>query len=445
MKISISGIRGIYGHDDLNLYEITKFSRLFAVYLIKAGGKCVIGRDTRPSSRIIAQTVTAALMQEGVDVFDLNVAPTPFVFRESRKYGAGYMVTASHNPLEWNGLKLAVGGRLIFENELNLMLKGTLPTEKILNKFGKSFDAVSDYVNELVDLVGTSESTKHIKIGLDPGGGATSGYANQLFKNLGHKFYSINDVYGMSSRGPDPTIENLNDLSALVMTNQLDFGFAFDLDGDRLVIVNNRGEKLTPDLTLLICVAGALNLGMKKFVTSIDTSLAVEKFARYYYGKGMLKFDYSKVGEANVVSKMLEVNADAGGEGSSAGFVMPKFNMCRDGFLASAIISSLDIKTINDCINFASQYSQIRTKIPMHYDLHKEVIDKLSELLKKESSQILTLDGIKAIIDDDSWILVRSSNTEDAIRISVESKASNVQKLYNKISNKVQSTYDKVK
>jgi phosphomannomutase len=230
-----------------------------------------------------------------------------------------------------------------------------------------------------------------------------------------------------------------------VMTNQLDFGFAFDLDGDRLVIVNNRGEKLTPDLTLLICVAGALNLGMKKFVTSIDTSLAVEKFARNYYGKGMLEFDYSKVGEANVVSRMLEVNADAGGEGSSAGFIMPKFNMCRDGFLASAIISSLDIKTINDCINFASQYSQIRTKIPMHSDLHKEVIDKLSELLKEESSQILTLDGIKAIIDDDSWILVRSSNTEDAIRISVESKAYNVQKLYNKISNKVQSTYDKIK
>jgi phosphomannomutase len=229
------------------------------------------------------------------------------------------------------------------------------------------------------------------------------------------------------------------------MTNQLDFGFAFDLDGDRLVIVNKRGEKLTPDMTLLICVVGALNLGMKKFVTSIDTSIAVEKFAKKYYGHAMLKFDYSKVGESNVVSKMLEVNADAGGEGSSAGFIMPKFNMCRDGFLASAIISSLDIKVIDDCISFASQYSQIRTKIPIHSDLHMEVIDKLSDLLKTESSQILTLDGIKVIIDDDSWVLVRSSNTEHAIRISVESKASNVQTLYNEMSNKIQSIYDKVK
>jgi phosphomannomutase len=444
MKISISGIRGIYGHNDLNLYAITKFSRLFAFCIIKAGGKCVLGRDTRRSSRIIAQTVTAALMEEGVDIYDLNVAPTPMVFHESRKYGAGYMVTASHNPLEWNGLKFVVNGRGIFENELNLMLKSTLPAE-VLNKFGKSFDVVSNYVNELVDLIGVSESTKHIKVGLDPGGGATCGYANQLFKNLGHKFYSINDIYGISSRGPDPTIENLNDLSGLVMTNQLDFGFAFDLDGDRLVIVNKRGKKLTPDMTLLICVVGALNLGMKKFVTSIDTSIAVEKFAKKYYGHAMLKFDYSKVGESNVVSKMLEVNADAGGEGSSAGFIMPKFNMCRDGFLASAIISSLDIKVIDDCISFASQYSQIRTKIPMHSDLHMGVIDKLSDLLKTESSQILTLDGIKVIIDDDSWVLVRSSNTEHAIRISVESKASNVQTLYNKMSNKIQSIYDKVK
>src|ERR671915_595309 len=99
MKISTSGIRGIYGHNDLNLYAITKFSRLFAFSIIKAGGKCVLGRDTRHSSRIIAQTVTAALMEEGVDIYDLNVAPTPMVFHESRKYGAGYMVTASHNPL----------------------------------------------------------------------------------------------------------------------------------------------------------------------------------------------------------------------------------------------------------------------------------------------------------------------------------------------------------
>ena len=109
---------------------------------------------------------------------------------------------------------------------------------------------------------------------------------------------------------------------------------------------------------------------------------------------------------------------------ASAGFIMPKFNMCRDGFLASAIISSLDTKMIEECIQFASQYSQIRTKIALSSDLHNEVIEKLTDILRGESSQILTIDGIKATIDDDSWVLIRGSNTEHAIRISVESKGS---------------------
>jgi phosphomannomutase len=280
--------------------------------------------------------------------------------------------------------------------------------------------------------------SKHIRVGLDPGGGATSGYVNILFKKLGHKFHSVNDIHGVSSRGTDPTVDNLYDLARLVVANQLDFGFAFDVDGDRLVVVDKSGKKLTPDVTLLLCVASALNLGMKKFVTSIDTSVAIEKFAKAY-GSASVKFDSSKVGESNVVNKMLKVDADAGGEGSSAGFIMPKFNMCRDGLLASAIISSLDTKMIEECIQFASQYSQIRTKIALSSDLHNEVIEKLTDILRGESSQILTIDGIKAIIDDDSWVLIRGSNTEHAIRISVESKAATLQTVYDRISNKVRS------
>jgi phosphomannomutase len=440
MKISISGIRGVFGSDDLSLYEVIKFSRLFAQTLIRASGKCILARDTRPSSPVISKVVSASLMQEGVEVYDLNIAPTPMVFRESRKYQAGCIVTASHNPLDWNGLKFVLEGRGIFENELEEMLKNNQPTDtEVTNVYGNSIQANSNYVNEVVNIVKPSgNGSKHIKVGLDPGGGATCGYVNILFKKLGHKFHSINDIHGASSRGTDPTVDNLYDLAGLVVANQLDFGFAFDVDGDRLVVVDKSGKKLTPDVTLLLCVASALNLGMKKFVTSIDTSVAIEKFAKAY-GSASVKFDCSKVGESNVVNKMLKVDADAGGEGSSAGFIMPKFNMCRDGFLASAIISSLDSKMIEECIQFASQYSQIRTKIALSSDLHNEVIEKLTEILRGESSQILTIDGIKATIDDDSWVLIRGSNTEHAIRISVESKAATLQTLYDRISNKVRS------
>jgi phosphomannomutase len=228
----------------------------------------------------------------------------------------------------------------------------------------------------------------------------------------------------------------------LVIANKLDFGFAFDLDGDRLVVVNNRGEKLGPDATLLICVASTISLlRMKKFVTSIDTSLSVEKFITQHGGK----LDYSKVGEANVVNKMLQVDADAGGEGSSAGFIMPKFNKCRDGFLSSAIMSLLDRKIIDECLTFASQYVQIRSKVPADSLLHNKVIEKLNDLFVRESSQVLTIDGVKAIIDDDSWVLVRPSNTEHAIRISVESTKDKAQSLYKEITEKVQVAYDQVK
>jgi phosphomannomutase len=325
------------------------------------------------------------------------------------------------------------------------MLRGTAPRTPSSDKFGKSFDVVSDYINEVVDLISSrkeEELGNTVKVGFDPAGGATCGYSDQLFKKLGHKFYSVNDIRGISSRSPDPTVDDLNELRMLVIANKLDFGFAFDLDGDRLVVVNNRGEKLGPDATLLICVASTISLlRMKKFVTSIDTSLSVETFITQHGGK----LDYSKVGEANVVNKMLQVDADAGGEGSSAGFIMPKFNKCRDGFLSSAIISLLDRKIIDECLTFASQYVQIRSKVPADSLLHNKVIEKLNDLFVRESSQVLTIDGVKAIIDDDSWVLVRPSNTEHAIRISVESTKDKAQSLYKEITEKVQVAYDQVK
>jgi phosphomannomutase len=176
-------------------------------------------------------------------------------------------------------------------------------------------------------------------------------------------------------------------------------------------------------------------------VTSIDTSVAVEKFIREHGGK----VAYSKVGEANVVSRMLEVDADAGGEGSSAGFIMPRFNMCRDGLLAAATISALDRRTIDDYLKFASQYAQVRSKIAADSSLHMAVIERLPDIFKKESSSIMTDDGVKAIIDEDSWVLVRPSNTEHAIRVSVESKAENAQALYKKASEKVQRVYEQIR
>ena len=119
----------------------------------------------------------------------------------------------------------------------------------------------------------------------------------------------------------------MDDLRELVKLNKLNFGFAFDMDGDRLVIVNNKGQSLSPDLTLLLCISGAIRNKIKKFVISLDSSITIDKYIREYGGKVF----YSKVGEANVIKKITEVDGEIGGEGSSGGFIMPRFTSCRDG------------------------------------------------------------------------------------------------------------------
>src|SRR5688500_6307802 len=178
VKISISGVRGIYGQD-LNLHEVDRFAGQFAG-LIKSS-KCVVARDTRPSSTIIAQIVTASLMAEGIDVYNLGIVPTPAAFREARKYGAGIIVTASHNPLEWNGLKFIIDGRGLFEHELDKMLKSPSAHR---GKFGNEYRIASRYVDEVADI---AKGGAKVKVGIDAGGGAACGYAERLFKKLGHQ------------------------------------------------------------------------------------------------------------------------------------------------------------------------------------------------------------------------------------------------------------------
>jgi len=442
VKISISGIRGVY-NDDLTLQDAVKFSRLFGSFISKLGSKtCLLARDTRPSSHILSQIVCASLMEQGINVLNMNIATTPAAFRESRQYRSAIVVTASHNPLEWNGLKFAIDGRGMFEDELNTMLNESVSPGIT---YGKVYDVNTSYIHDIVDLINknpyTNNAARKKNIGLDPGGGAASYYALELFKELGQKSYSINDIDGFSSRTPDPTSDQLLELCELVTTSKLDFGFAFDMDGDRLVVVDKDGKKLTPDLTLLLCVAGTLQQGMKKYVTSMDTSNAIADIIKSHGGY----INYSKVGEANVVQTMIQENADAGGEGSSAGFIIPRFNMCRDGMLSAAIIASLDEKVIDECMIIASRYEVIRTKIPIDSSRVSEIIEKLKDRVKKFSYDLLESDGIKALVDDNSWIMIRASNTEDVLRVSVESKTGNASALYEKTKELVGSIYDQIK
>jgi phosphomannomutase len=438
MKISVSGIRGVYGKD-LTINEIYRLSRLFGSGLLDLGGKCVLGRDTRPSSRIVTRVVESALMAQGIDVYNIDIAPTPAVFREARRYHAGCVITASHNPLDWNGLKFVINGRGLYENELDTMLDRLVQQQS--TNFGRSVRGFSSYIEELLELAQSMQMVEEIKIGLDPGGGAACQYSNILFRRLGCKVASINDTVGIHSRNPDPTVDDLRELRALVRCNSLDLGLALDLDGDRLVVIDKTGKKLTSDVTLLFCVANAMRLGIRKFVISVDTSLSVKEFI---VGHNGIVY-YSKVGEANVVKEMSELGAEAGGEGSSAGFIMSKFNMCRDGLLAGVLISSLDRESMTDCLRLSSKYIQIRSKLAADSRLHKDLIERLYDVFLPISSEASEIDGIKLVMDENSWVLIRPSNTEHAVRISVESLADKTSALYKEIISKAKLVYDEIR
>ncbi len=432
LKVSISGVRGIFA-DDLNLKDVIHFCRNFS-RLIKSK-KCVLARDTRPSSEILSQVASASLMERGISVYNLGIAPTPVVFRESRKYGSGLIVTSSHNPLEWNGLKFIVEGRGINESELERMLEEK-PFSK--EKIGSEYETDSTYIKEAIKLIGNVKGNP--KIALDVGGGAAFQVAPMLLEKLGCKIKKINHVPGKSLRGPDPTADKLSSLTRL--SKKANIGFAFDLDGDRLVVVKD-GKKQAPDVTLGLGVAKALEIGYKRFVLSIDTSVAIEKFINSEGGQ----VKRSKVGEANVVDLMLKTHSQAGGEGSSAGFILPRFNMCRDGLLTSGLVASMvGTSNFSEITKFMGGYIQRRSKVNIDSKFHKKTIELLTKKIEKKFSQVITIDGIKAIVDENSWVLVRQSNTEHIIRVSTESNdLRKVKNIENEISTLVTNSYEEAR
>jgi len=432
MKKTISGIRGIFG-DDFNLKDTIQFCNNFSSLI--ESKKCVIGKDTRPSGTMIKEVASATLMKNGINTYNLETVPTPVVFRESRKYGAGLIITSSHNPIEWNGIKFIINGRGINEEELPRIIENQ---EILKSKIGFEEQISSSYLEDAKELIGKIENNPNIVI--DIGGGAAKDFAPILLRQLGCTISVINENLSNCTRGPDPTSDSLSDL--INATSKKEIGFAFDLDGDRLVVVRN-GKKQTPDVTLGLGVAKSLELGYTQFVLSIDTSISVEKFIKEKGGR----VQRSKVGEANVIDLMLKTDAQAGGEGSSGGFILPEFNYCREGILTSGLIASmLGDSKFNEILDFMESYIQQREKIEVDSMFHNKVIENVSKKISKEYSEVITQDGIKGIIDEDSWVLIRKSNTEDIIRISAESN--NVDKCKRIMKNTlelVKQCYDEIR
>lgn len=404
--ISVSGYR--FRLKELSLGDIEGFASKFASFT--SASKVAVGMDTRASSPMLKDYIEAILLSLGVDVMDYGVLPTPALFREVRDgIEAGLIITASHNPPDWNGIKPVYKGRGLFEDELSKMLECE---PRALKGGGRLFGSTSSYVEEALKFAGIERV--RLRIGVDLAGGAGIGFAERMLRSIGAKVLTLNSSKGISSRGPDPTSDALDELRALVIMNGLDLGFAFDLDADRLVVVDGRGRKLDGDETLMLCLLYMLERGSRSFSVSIDTSAGVEELADEYGAKVYR----SKVGEANVVKSVIEHGCDAGGEGSSGGFIPAGFNYCRDGMLASMLIAKMvdERGQVSGLLRGLPSYKRVRFKARMSRERARKAIRALFERYGGDLS-----DGLK-IGFGERWVLIRSSNTEDVVRVSVEAK-----------------------
>ncbi len=411
--ISVSGFRGIV-NKDLDASAATTIALKFGNYL--KGGRVALATDTRRTALVLKGAVVSGLLATGCTIYDLGFSSTPSVFKEVslKDLSGGIIITASHNPPEWNGFKLVVkGGRGVFEQELAEIQSS--PTT-FSSKPGNIVSQMPSYVEILRAKAGKG-SAKGVKVALDLAGGVGSLFIPRLISFQGCTVHSIHSTPGIFPRIIDPTVDPLTALSDLVKSTSCDVGFAYDCDADRLVIVDQNGRKLTGDATLLICLRYFLeNSRNRNVAISVDTTLAAEDLVREYNGNVV----YAKVGEPNVVRKIIENKCGAGGEGSSGGYIEPSFVMCRDGVYGSTMITKI-IKSEGSLKEILSQFSIY------HQDRGRVEIDRayapqiLKELAATEPDAILT-DGVKLFTSEKSWVLIRGSNTENTIRVSAEAK-----------------------
>ena len=430
---SASGLRGI-AKDHFTPELIDKYiSAFITTQNIKS---CVIGRDGRPSGKQISQWVIDSFHKNGINVENCGLATTPTmqVMTEKEQYDGGIVITASHNPSEYNGLKfLQSDGTFLSPEQCEELFKAVDQNVSIVQP--DSLGVVSDYstANEehiekvlAAMCIDTDNIRKNkFKVVIDCVNGAGSFILPMLCEKLGCEVITINcNGNGDFTRTPEPLAENLNELEKKVINVGADVGFATDPDGDRLSIISNKGNAIGEEYTLVLAVKNYLNYQKSIVATNLSTSMMLESIAN--------ETIRTKIGEAHVVQKMNELNIPIGGEGNG-GVILKEVHLGRDSLVAISMILSLlssSGKSISDEISNIPQYLMIKDKILID---DKIDFDSLETIF--DCNEINKIDGIKFIWPN-KWIHIRKSNTEPIIRIFAEAKNQDeVNELINTLKN----------
>ncbi|NUM63019.1 MAG: phosphoglucosamine mutase [Ignavibacteriaceae bacterium] len=424
---SISGIRGIVG-DGLDPEIIIKYTKAYAEFI--GSGKVVIGRDARITGEMVNQITTGTLLAKGIDVVDIGICPTPTVQFNVKKLKAqgGIAISASHNPNEWNALKLLNGtGQFLSPAEYVQMQKFLADGQsnyKSWDKIGKWTEyskGIQNHIDAIFDLgiIYVEEiRKKRFKVLVDCVNGAGAYILPDFLKEFGCEVIEMNcEKTGIFPRTPEPLPENLIETMKRVKSAKVDFGIVVDPDVDRLVLISDKGEPFIEENTITQIVQFILSRKKGNVVVNLSTTRAVDDIAAKY-GCSVFR---SPVGEANVVKKMKEVNAVIGGEGSG-GIIFPELHYGRDALVGIAL-------TLQYLSDYGKSISELKKELPQYFIVKKkievtknpdEVISKLTDNFSNQ--KINTEDGLRVDFDD-HWVHFRKSNTEPIVRIIVEAKS----------------------
>lgn len=435
---SISGIRGtIGGFPGANLTpaDIMKFTLAFGTWVLEQEGnrKVVIGRDARVSGEMVNNIVVGSLLSIGIDVVDLGLSTTPTVeiAVHEEKAGGGIIITASHNPKQWNALKLLNShGEFISakagEELLQIAENRTIEFEEVnaLGTYSKDDSYIDRHIEKilklkLVDI--EAIKARNFKIVIDCVN-STGGIAMpKLLKALGVE--QVTELYtepnGLFPHNPEPLPENLNELSLTVKKTNADLGLCVDPDVDRLAFVCEDGNMFGEEYTLVAVADYVLKNKKGNTVSNLSSTRALRDVTE----KAGCEYHASAVGEVNVVEKMKEVKAVIGGEGNG-GIIYPELHYGRDAMVGTALF-------LSHLAKFGKTISLLRSSYPSYYIAKKKVdldlstnIDLLFEEIenKYRKQPTNTIDGVKIEFDND-WVHLRRSNTEPIIRIYAESNS----------------------
>jgi phosphomannomutase len=430
--VSISGIRGIVG-ESLTPETTVKYAAAFAEYSNR--GTVIMGRDGRVTGKSIAHIVSSTLLQMGCDVVAIGVCPTPTVQLavSLKKAAGGICITASHNPMEWNGLKFISPTGLFLdadENQAFWNIADRQPGSYMpWNKQGKHTAApefVDEHIKNVLSLSYLDVDRirkRQFRVVVDCVNAAGGIIIPKLLRALGCTVVEMGcDVSGIFSHTPEPIPENLSGICTRVREENADLGVAVDPDVDRLVLINEKGEPFGEEYTLASAVKfvlgkkPSLNSKSLKVVTNLSTTRAIDDICALYD----VELTRTAVGEIHVAKKMREIGAIIGGEGNG-GVILPESHIGRDALVGVGL-------TLQHLTEFGGTLSELKATLPQYFitkakvelgSLNSEEVLKRLQAAHSTQGKVTTIDGLKLDFSD-SWVHLRKSNTEPILRIIAE-------------------------